>query len=213
MRKPRISYKEEEHWNTGTHGLGIILGLVGAIILGMLVLDEDLTTRASVWAYSVSVVLLFSASTVYHAVADPRIKRKLRILDHISIYFLIAGTYTPVALITLRDGNGWLLFWIVWGIALFGTVLKIFFTGKFEIFSLLLYLIMGWLIVIDLQNLLDLFSTSSTFWLGMGGAFYTLGILFYAIRRIPFNHMIWHFFVLGGAISHWIMIYNVLKGR
>ena len=213
MRKPRISYKDEEHWNTGTHGLGIILGLIGAIFLGMMVREQDLITRTSVWAYSVSIILLFTASTVYHAVADPRIKRKLRILDHISIYFLIAGTYTPVALITLRDGNGWLLFWIVWGIALFGTVLKLFFTGKFEIFSLALYLIMGWLIVIDLQNLLDLFSPSSTFWLGMGGAFYTLGILFYAIRRIPFNHMIWHFFVLGGAISHWIMIYNVLAGR
>jgi hemolysin III len=208
MRKPRISYKEEEHWNTGTHGLGILLGVIGAVFMLLKAQNMDAIARAAVWAYSASVVILFTASTVYHAVADPRIKRKLRILDHISIYFLIAGTYTPVALITLRDSSGWALFWAVWGIALFGTILKIFFTGRFEIFSLLLYLIMGWMIVIDLGNLLSQLSDQGIYFLVGGGAFYTLGILFYAIRKIPYNHMIWHFFVLGGAICHWLMIYQ-----
>lgn len=203
----KISYKEEEYWNTGTHGLGIVLGVIGMVLMALKVQGMDFLARTSVWIYSWSVVILFSASTIYHAVADPRIKRKLRILDHISIYVLIAGTYSPVALITLRDGSGWWLFGAVWGMALFGTVLKLFFTGRFEIFSLLLYLLMGWLIVIDLQNLLTHLSFRGKILLMAGGAFYTLGILFYAIRKIPFNHMIWHFFVLGGAFCHWLFIY------
>jgi hemolysin III len=203
----KISYKEEEHWNTGTHGLGILLGLAGAVLMLLKVQGTDALTRVSVWIYSLSVIILFTASTVYHAVADPRIKRKLRILDHISIYLLIAGTYTPVALITLRAGSGWWLFAAVWGMALFGTILKLFFTGRFEIFSLFLYLLMGWLIVIDLQNLLDQLTPRGKGLLIAGGAFYTVGILFYAIRKIPYNHMIWHFFVLAGALCHWLLIY------
>ena len=203
----KITYRDEELWNTGTHGLGILLGVVGAVFMILQVQGADQLSRASVWIYSISVIVLFSASTVYHAVADPRIKRKLRILDHISIYLLIAGTYTPVALITLREGSGWWLFGAVWGMALFGTVLKLFFTGKFEIFSLFLYLLMGWLIVIDLNNLMDHLTSTGKGLLMAGGGFYTVGILFYAIRRIPFNHMIWHFFVLAGAFCHWLFIY------
>jgi hemolysin III len=208
--KIKISYRDEEHWNTGTHALGIFLGFIGAFILFREIRHADSLSQWAVWIYSAAVIILFTASTVYHAVANPRLKRKLRILDHISIYILIAGTYTPVALIALRDSSGWWLFALVWGMALFGAVLKLFFTGRFEIFSLLLYLLMGWLIVIDLNNLLEKFSTSAEWLLMAGGAFYTLGILFYAIRRIPFNHMIWHLFVLCGAISHWLMIYELL---
>ena len=162
----------------------------------------------SILVYSISLILLFSASTVYHAVDDARIKRRLRVLDHISIYYLIAGTYTPVCVLVLYESKGWLLLTIVWGMALFGTILKLFFTGKFEVFSLLLYAFMGWSIVIDFNFLREVLSNEGLFYLGLGGAFYTVGILFYAIRKIPFNHLIWHFFVLGGAISHWIMIYK-----
>jgi hemolysin III len=209
----KITYRDEELWNTWTHGLGILLGVLGAIFMILKAQGLDSLSRTSVWIYSLSVIVLFTASTVYHAVADPRIKRKLRILDHISIYLLIAGTYSPVALITLREGSGWWLFGAVWGMALFGTVLKLFFTGKFEIFSLLLYLLMGWLIAIDFNNLMDHLNTSGKWWLMAGGAFYTVGILFYAIRKIPFNHMIWHFFVLAGALCHWLFIYlDVLPG-
>ena len=209
----KITYRDEELWNTGTHGLGILLGAVGAVFMILQVQGADRLSRVSVWIYSISVIVLFTASTVYHAVADPRIKRKLRILDHISIYLLIAGTYTPVALITLREGSGWWLFGAVWGMALFGTVLKLFFTGKFEIFSLFLYLLMGWLIVIDLNNLMDHLTSTGKGLLMAGGGFYTVGILFYAIRKIPFNHMIWHFFVLAGAFCHWLFIYlDVLPG-
>ena len=204
----QVSYKEEEHWNTGTHALGIVLGIIGAFLMIPQAGTGDGITQFSVWVYSLSIIVLFSASTLYHWVADPRIKRRLRILDHISIYFLIAGTYTPVALITLRDSSGWMLFWLVWGMAAFGTILKLFFTGRFEVFSLLLYLFMGWLIIVDLGSLMELLSAKGKLLLMMGGAFYTFGILFYAIRKIPFNHMIWHLFVLGGAISHWLMIHG-----
>lgn len=209
----KITYRDEELWNTWTHALGILLGVIGAIFMALRMQGMDTLSRTSVWIYSISVIILFTASTVYHAVADPRIKKKLRILDHISIYLLIAGTYSPVALITLREGSGWWLFGAVWGMALFGTVLKLFFTGKFEIFSLFLYLLMGWLIAIDLRDLLEQLTPTGKGLLMAGGAFYTVGILFYAIRKIPFNHMIWHFFVLAGALCHWLFIYlDVLPG-
>ncbi len=198
----------EEKWNAYSHALGIVLAIIGTYYL-----IQKSSFSGSVLVYCISLILLFSASTVYHAVQNPKLKRKLRILDHISIYYLIAGTYTPVCLTVLSDSKGWLLFYLVWGIAIFGTVLKIFFTGKFEVFSLVLYAIMGWIIVIDLPYLLGAMSPKELFWLSLGGAFYTIGILFYAIKKIPFNHLIWHFFVLGGAISHWLMIYEVLVNQ
>lgn len=167
--------------------------------------------KGSIIAYVISLIVLFLASTIYHAVENPKIKKKLRTLDHISIYYLIAGTYTPVCLSVLMPSKGWLLFYLVWGTALFGTVLKIFFTGKFEAFSLVLYGVMGWLIVIDLPYLLEHMSSMGLIYLALGGAFYTIGILFYAVKKIPYNHLIWHFFVLSGAISHWRLIFGLIN--
>lgn len=200
-------YKKEELLNTISHGLGILLGIIGFFLLLKKSADKSNFAVLGIYIYSFSIILLYSASTLYHAIARPSVKKKFRILDHISIYFLIAGTYTPVALITLVNGNGWLIFAIVWGIALFGAILKLFFTGKYEILSLLLYLVMGWLIVFDFSSLMDATSASGIKLLMLGGAFYTLGILFYAIKKIPYNHFIWHLFVLGGSISHWFFIY------
>ena len=197
---------EEEKLNTLSHGLGIILGLIGFVVLYQINNRHNSYGIFSIVVYSLTFVLLFTASTLYHLVSDPNLKNKLRILDHISIYFLIAGTYTPVALIMLEKGNGWLLFYTVWGIAAVGTLLKLFYTGKYEFISLSLYLVMGWLIVLDLDNLLSNTSAFGLVALFLGGALYTLGILFYAIERIPYNHFIWHLFVLGGAISHWFFI-------
>ncbi|MDF0708721.1 PAQR family membrane homeostasis protein TrhA [Flagellimonas okinawensis] len=197
----------EEKLNAYSHGLGIVLAIIGSIVLFQDYQDEIPYMNGSIIAYSLSLILLFTASTVYHAVENPKIKKKLRILDHISIYYLIAGTYTPVCLTVLLPSKGWLLFYLVWGIALFGTVLKIFFTGRFEAFSLVLYGVMGWLIVLDLPYLLGHMSPSGLLYLASGGAFYTIGILFYSIKKIPYNHLIWHFFVLGGAVSHWWLIH------
>ena len=200
----------EEKWNAYSHALGILLSILGFYFF----LQKDLNATSylfgSILVYHATLILLFTASTLYHAIQNPKVKRKLRILDHISIYYLIAGTYTPVCLLLLTNSKGWLLFYSVWGIAAIGTALKLFFTGKFEVLSLVLYGVMGWLIVLDFTALKESVSKENVLWLALGGIFYTVGILFYAIRKIPYNHFIWHLFVLGGAISHWVFVKKVI---
>ena len=205
----RTQTKLEEQLNAWSHGVGAALGIAALVLL---IVYADNGTKPwslfSVIFYGISIIVLFLASTFYHAVRGEKRKHYFRIVDHISIYLLIAGTYTPVLLILLRDSLGWPLFWTVWGIAAFGVVLKLFFTGKFETFSTLLYLVMGWLIVFDYTNTANALGTDGVLWLFAGGLFYTVGIVFYAIERIPYNHVIWHLFVLAGAICHFFMIFN-----
>ena len=196
----------EEQLNAWTHGLGAILGVAGLVFLIMFSKHKTDWSLFSVVLYGFSIILLFSASALYHSVRGEKRRYYFRIIDHISIYILIAGTYTPVTLIVLNESLGWELFWIVWAIAGFGLILKLFFTGRFEIFSTLLYLIMGWLIVFDFSNLADLIGPRGIALLFAGGAFYTIGIIFYIFERIPYNHVIWHFFVLAGALCHYLMI-------
>ena len=195
----------EERLNSLSHGIGALLGIVGLIFL--ITYSNSTLEIVSVSIYGISVIVLFLASTLYHAVQNEHQRYYFRIVDHISIYLLIAGTYTPVTLITLSGSKGWLLFGLVWGIAAFGTILKIFFTGKFEIISTLLYLVMGWLIVFDFSYLVAHMATNGLLLLFSGGLFYTVGIVFYAIHKIPYNHVIWHLFVLAGAICHFFMIF------
>lgn len=194
----------EEKWNARSHAIGVFLSLIGSYYLIKTAFSSNLVLAVSV--YCLSLVTLFSASTLYHSFYKPNLKKRLRVFDHISIYYLIAGTYTPMCLSILRDSKGVLLLYLVWGIALFGTILKIFFTGKFEIFSLILYAVMGWLVMLDIDYLMDNATSEQLFYLGLGGFFYTIGILFYAIKKIPYNHLIWHFFVLAGAISHFLLV-------
>jgi len=195
----------EERLNTFSHAIGALLGIAGLIIL-ILKQDDKPWSLFSVLVYGMSIIILFSASTLYHAARTENRKHYFRIVDHISIYLLIAGTYTPVLLLMLPDSNGWLLFYAVWGIAAFGVFLKLFFTGRFEVFSTLLYLVMGWLIVFDFSVLAERMHTNGLLFLFAGGLFYTVGIVFYAINKIPYNHVIWHVFVLAGAIFHYFMI-------
>lgn len=203
----RVQTKLEELLNAWTHGIGFALGII-AVILLLLKTDASIpNARFSVIVYGISIIILFLASTLYHSVNQEKQKHYFRIVDHISIYMLIAGTYTPVLLLSLQDSKGWLLFWIVWAIAGVGTVLKIFFTGRFDIFSTLLYLVMGWLIVFDFTKLSEVIGPYGVLFLFAGGLFYTVGIIFYVLQRMPYNHVIWHLFVLGGAISHFFMIY------
>ena len=199
--------KKEELLNAWSHGLGAVLGVVGLILLIINVDTNKPWYLFSVIVYGFSIIILFTASSAYHAITNYDLKQKFRIVDHISIYLLIAGTYTPVLLIALPNSLGWPLFYAVWGIAFFGVILKLFFTGRFEIFSTLLYLVMGWLIVFDFTTLSELVDPNGILWLFSGGLFYTVGIVFYAIHKIPYNHVIWHFFVLGGAICHFMMMY------
>lgn len=204
----RHQSKREEQLNFLTHGFGAVLGIIGLILLILYDSHKTEWSLFSVIVYGVSIIVLFTSSTLYHSVRSDLHKHYFRIVDHISIYILIAGTYTPVLLITLEQSRGWPLFWVVWGVAAFGIVLKLFFTGRFEIFSTLLYLVMGWLIVFDFSTLSQLIGSNGILLLFAGGLFYTLGIIFYAIEKIPYNHVIWHFFVLGGAICHFFMIFK-----
>ncbi len=198
---------EEEFWNSLSHFLGILMGVIGLIFLLLYSSSESAYSTWSILIYGFSLVLLYTASTSYHIVRHIRWKRILRRVDHISIYFLIAGTYTPIALITLQEGSGWFIFWIVWGITALGSILKIFFTGKFEFVSLLLYLVMGWLIVFYFEELTQAISPGNKLFLWLGSLFYTVGSLFYMLRKLPFNHFIWHLFVLAGSICHFFFIF------
>jgi len=203
----RKQTQREENWNAITHGIGAVLGVIGLILLILKDTDKTKYSLFSVIIYGLSIIILFSASTAYHTINNEKYKHSFRIIDHISIYLLIAGTYTPVLLITLEQSLGWTLFAVVWGIAAFGVVLKLFFTGKFETFSTILYLVMGWLVVFDFSNLSNLLDVNGIYLLAAGGFVYTAGIVFYVVEKIPYNHVIWHLFVLAGAICHFFMVY------
>lgn len=196
----------EEKLNAISHGIGAILGLLGLFLLLIYNNQKSQWSLFSILVYGTSIIVLFGVSALYHATKQEKLKHTFRVLDHISIYFLIAGTYTPVLLLILPNSLGIPLFWVVWGIALFGVILKLFFTGKFETFSVLLYLVMGWLIVFDFSTLYQIMPLNGIILLAAGGLAYTLGIVFYAIDKIPYNHVIWHLFVLAGAIFHYFMV-------
>lgn len=198
---------KEELYNSISHLIGAFLSILGLFLLLNKNTSNNNVETISIVVYSVTLISMFLISACYHAVQRSTVKSKFRILDHANIYWLIAGTYTPVTLITLVDGNGWEIFCVVWGIAIIGTILKLFFTGRFEFLSLTLYVAMGWMIVFDFDNLILNTTDIGIILLFAGGLFYTLGIVFYAVERIPFNHFVWHLFVLAGAISHWFFIY------
>jgi hemolysin III len=203
----RIQSPSEEKLNAFTHAIGAIFGIAALVLLIVFNSQKTGWSLFSVIVYGTSIIVLFTASTLYHSVTNEKKKHYFRIVDHISIYLLIAGTYTPVLLISLEQTLGWTLFWVVWGIAAFGAILKLFFTGKFEVFSTLLYLVMGWLIIFDFSNLSEMLGSDGILFLFAGGLSYTVGIIFYAIQKIPYNHVIWHLFVLSGAIFHFFMIF------
>ncbi|MEM9680425.1 MAG: hemolysin III family protein [Bacteroidota bacterium] len=207
----RIQTIQEERWNVITHGFGFILALIGALwMLFDLPSIHQKYLVLSILIYLFSQLFLYFCSAFYHYESVESNKVRWRKMDHIAIYISIAGTYTPICLLVLIDSDGWKIFYTVWGITFFGVIWKMFFTGKFEVFSSLLYLIMGWLIVLDIDTLRVAFTDSMMFWLIVGGAFFTIGIIFYAWNKLAFNHVIWHFFVLGGSVSHYIMVKEVV---
>lgn len=181
--------------------------MVGFGVLVKLVLHEpDVWRQTSFMIYGVSVVLLFAASTLYHASLKPSTKKILRIVDHIAIYLLIAGTYTPFLLLPLRGTWGWVLFSTIWGLAILGACFKLWFTGKFRRLSTAIYLGMGWLAILAIKPMIESVPTGSLLWLLAGGLFYTLGVFFYNWKSLPYNHAFWHLFVLAGSACHFLSI-------
>lgn len=197
----------EELANTLTHGLGTLLGIAGlAVLVTFAALAGDTVRVVAFAVYGSSLVLLYGASTTYHAVRSPQRKRLFRILDHAAIYLLIAGTYTPVTLVTLQGAWGWTLFGIVWGLAALGVTSTLFFVGRFKALTLGVYIAMGWIGAIAVKPLFAALPTAALLWLLAGGLAYTGGAVFYAWKRLPFNHAIWHLFVLAGSVCHFVCI-------
>lgn len=198
----------EEIANSITHGIGALLSLAGLVVLIVFsVLKGTPLQTISVIIYGVSLFLLYLSSTLYHSIQHKKAKQILEIMDHSSIYLLIAGTYTPFTLVTLNGKTGWSIFITVWILAIIGIVLKPFFVKKFMILSTLLYIAMGWIIVFAIKPLIASLPLGGIFWLVLGGLLYTIGAIFYIYRKIPYGHMIWHLFVLGGSISHFVAVF------
>lgn len=203
----------EERLHCLSHGIGVLLSLAGMAVLIVLV---SMAARIDPWKivgvslYGVTLVLLYTASTLYHGVRHPRLKRTFKLLDHCAIYALIAGTYTPFLLVNLRGPLGWVLFAVIWGLALGGIALKLAWPQRFGVLRVVIYLVMGWLIVVASGEMGEHLSTTSIALLVAGGITYTVGVIFYAVRRIPFHHAIWHLFVLGGSAFHYFAIYTAV---
>jgi hemolysin III len=202
----------EEIANSITHGIGTGLAVAGLTILVVLAaIYGDVWRVVSFSVYGSTLVILYLASTLYHSIQNPKVKRILRIFDHASIYLLIAGSYTPFVLVNMRGTLGWTLFGIVWGIAIVGIVFKTIFIGRFEKLATAGYVLMGWLIVVAFKEMFASISVGGIIWIVIGGVTYTVGVIFYAWQRLPYNHAIWHLFVLGGSICHYFaVLFHVL---
>jgi len=208
---PKKNRKREEFLNVLTHGTGAILSVTALVIMIIYSVYRGTATHlAASLVFGISLVLLYSASTVYHAMVKLKWKRLFRLIDHLSIYILIAGTYTPIALLGLKGTWGWVIFGLIWAFAIVGFIFKFSPLRRSEKLSLSLYALMGWLIIIAIKPLLANMETGALLYLLGGGLCYTFGIYFYAKEKIPYNHAIWHVFVLGGSVLHFFGIFLYL---
>jgi len=205
----------DELVNSLTHGAGLALAVAGCVILVVMA-----ALRAGAWhivacsIYGGTLVCLYAASTFYHAVRSRRWKRILRIIDHSSIYLLIAGTYTPFTLVNLRGAWGWSLFGVVWGLTVAGILFKVWFVDHFPIASTVVYLLMGWLALVAIKPLVAMVPMAGLAWILAGGLLYSAGVIFFAWQRLPYNHAIWHVFVLGGSACHYFaVLFYVIPAR
>ncbi len=198
----------EEIANSITHGVGALLSVAGLVVLLIAAIMRGTALHiASSATFGASLVLLYTSSTLYHALAENRAKRVFHVLDHASIYILIAGTYTPFTLVTLHGPWGWTLFAAVWSLAVLGTVFKCFGAARLPFLSTAVYILMGWSVVFALRPLLAALPWAGFLWLLAGGLFYTAGVAFYALRG-RYAHSIWHLFVLAGSICHFVAVYR-----
>ena len=197
----------EELLNCITHGAGVLLSIAALVLL---VVFSSLRGGAShvvgSTIFGAALLLLYTASTLYHSFQKPGVKQLFKIFDHCCIYILIAGTYTPFLLVTLRGAIGWTLFGIIWFLAVSGIIFKVLFVNRFKILSPIAYILMGWIIIFSIKPLADALAPGGIVWLVAGGLAYTMGVVFYAWKKLPFNHAIWHLFVLSGSICHFFAV-------
>ncbi len=198
---------KEEIFNSITHGIGTLLGVAALVILVVMSVNHgNVWHIVSTSIFGASIIILYMSSTLYHSLTAPKAKHVFKILDHSSIFILIAGTYTPFLLVTLRGPWGWSLFGVIWGLAVSGIVMKSIFIRRFKILSTIIYLLMGWIVIIALKPLLAALPKGGFLWLFGGGLSYTLGVVFYEWKKLPMSHGIWHLFVIGGTVCHFFSV-------
>ena len=198
----------EEKLNIWSHAVGIFLSIIALVLLIVKAVEQNnVWMMVSFPIFGISLILLYLASTLYHASKNPEKRFKLKIFDHAAIYVLIAGTYTPFTLVSLNGEIGWFIFSVVWAIAFAGIILKLFFTGRFKVISTAMYVLMSWIIIFYFKELTANLNSDGVFYLILGGVFYTIGAILYSIKKIKFNHAIFHFFVLAGSFSHFLSVY------
>ena len=204
----------EEKINIISHAIGFSLSIVALVLLVThATLHGDVWHIVSFSIFGSSLIILYAASTFYHSAKKSELRNRLNIIDHASIYVLIAGTYTPFTLVTLNGAIGWVIFGTSWGLALTGIILKLFFTGKYDLMSTIMYVLMGWIIVFAIKPLINNLPLEGLIWLFAGGISYTIGAIIYGIKKIKFNHAIFHMFVLMGSFCHFMSVYfYVLPG-
>lgn len=203
--------KEEEIVHAITHGIGAVFSIAALVILtAMAAMYGNAWHVVSFTLFGSTMLILYLSSTIVHALPKGRWKRLFEIFDHSAIYFFIAGTYTPFLFLAVRGAIGWTLFGIVWGLALLGTVFKCFFVNRFLYTSTIIYIIMGWLIVFAWKPLVSNLSPNGVLYLVIGGILYTVGAVFYVWRGFKFHHAVWHLFVLGGSVAHFLAVFVLL---
>ncbi len=197
----------EEIFNSVTHGVGSLLSIAGtAVLIVLAAIYSDAWGVVSSAVYGGSLIILYTMSTLYHAITNPRAKAFFRIMDHNTIFFLIAGTYTPITLVALRGALGWVMFGVVWGAAALGIVLNSIDLEKFRKPSVVCYIAMGWVIIFAVKPMIDGVTPLSLWFLLIGGLFYTVGIIFYAIKSKKYFHSVWHIFTVAGSVFHYFSI-------
>ncbi|WP_299672769.1 hemolysin III family protein [uncultured Tenacibaculum sp.] len=202
--------KEEEYLNVLTHAIGLFASCIAfPFLIFKACCYVNVWYQISFIIYGISLITLYAASTFYHKATDPVKRKRLKVFDHAAIFMLIAGSYTPFCLVALKSDLGLRMFLIVWTFALVGIIFKLFFTGKLKHVSTVMYVLMGWLVVFFIQPLMESLSTEGINYLIGGGVFYTIGAILYSIKKIPFNHAIFHVFVLLGSLCHFWAIYNL----
>jgi len=210
MKEDIVTYYDpkEEKLNVLSHGIGLILSVVAFVLLIVYAIRYGSSLHIiSVGIYGASLILLYSASTLYHYAQDPKLRQRLNVFDHASIYILIAGTYTPFTLVVLKGWVGWTIFGVSWGLAIFGVVFKLFYAGKYDRISTITYVLMGWVIIFAIKPLVNNFSVEGLLWLLAGGIFYTVGAILYSLNSVKYNHAIFHIFVLLGSFCHFIAVF------